>query len=31
MVQMAIDIFSIEPNVVSKDLKGYSTLIYGGK
>lgn len=26
---MAIDIFNIEPNVVSRDLKGYSTLIYG--
>lgn len=26
---MAIDIFNIQPNVVSRDLKGYSTLVYG--
>lgn len=24
-----IDIFNIEPNVVSKDLKGFSVLVYG--
>lgn len=26
---MAIDIFSVEENVVSRDLKGYSFLFYG--
>jgi hypothetical protein len=26
---MAIDIFAVEPHKVSRDLKGYSILIYG--
>lgn len=27
---MAIDILNIHPNVVSKDIRSYSFLIYGG-
>ena len=26
---MAIDIFSIQPHEVSRDLKGYTVLLYG--